>query len=140
MHHVKLSEEVWQKIAEQGQFGETEDDVLRRVFKLPAVTAEERHQRRRGGGHRGRGNTRYATQRMSVRVEDKQLVISFEGGASNTWKLPHVRNKVAIRDMLENAMGFALEHGATDPGQTNTVRKAANRLGLPLNQVSAYDR
>ena len=134
MHHVRLSEEVWQKIAKQGQFGETEDDVLRRVFKLPPVTAEERHQRHRGGGHRGRGNTRYATQRMSVRVEDKQFVISFEGGANNTWKLPHVRNKVAIRDMLENAIIFALEHGATDPGQTNTVRKALTDAGYHLTK------
>jgi negative regulator of replication initiation len=134
MHHIRLSEEVWQKIAEQGQFGETEDDVLRRVFKLPSVTAEERHQRRRGGGHRGRGNTRYATQRMSVRVEDKQLVISFEDGASNTWKVPHVRNKVAIRNMLENAMSFALENGATDPGQTNTVRKALTDAGYHLTK------
>ena len=54
MRHIKLSEEVWQKIAERGQFGETEDDVLRRVFDLPQLAAEERHQRRRGGGHRGR--------------------------------------------------------------------------------------
>jgi hypothetical protein len=98
------------------------------------MTAEERQQRRRGGGHRGRGNTRYATQRMSVRVKDKQLVISFEGGASNAWKLPHLRNKVAIRDMLENAMRFALEHGATDPGQTNTVRKALTEAGYHLTK------
>ena len=134
MRQVKLSEEVWQKIADRGQFGETEDDVLRRVFELPPVAAEERHRRRRGGGRRGRGNTRYATQRMSARVEGKQLVIHFEDGASDTWRLPHAHNKPAIRDMLEKALQFALDHGATDPGQTNTVRKALTDAGYHLTK------
>ena len=134
MRHVKLTEDVWQKIAEHGQFGETEDDVLRRVFELPPVTVEEHNKRRRGGGHRGRGNTRYATQRMSARIEGKQLVICFEDGASESWRLPHVRDKIAIRDMLENAVRFALDHGATDPGQTNTVRKALTDAGYHLTK------
>ncbi len=134
MRHVKLSEEVWQKIAERDQFAETEDDVLRRVFKLPPAAKEERHQRRRGGGHRGRGNTRYATQRMSARIEGKQLVIRFEDGASDSWRLPHARDKTAIREMLENAVRFALDHGATDPGQTNTVRKALTDAGYHLTK------
>ena len=32
---ITISEEVWNEIAARGQFGETEDMVLRRVFKMP---------------------------------------------------------------------------------------------------------
>jgi len=39
MRTVRISDEVWAKIAERGKFGETEDDVLRRVFKLPPAGA-----------------------------------------------------------------------------------------------------
>ena len=35
MPTIKVSDEVWEAIAERGKFGETEDDVLRRAFNLP---------------------------------------------------------------------------------------------------------
>lgn len=34
MRTIRISEEVWNAIAERGKFGESEDDVLRRVFNI----------------------------------------------------------------------------------------------------------
>ena len=49
MVKIDVSEIVWKKIAAQGKFGETEDDVLRRVFKVDKLdNGEFRNQRRRG--------------------------------------------------------------------------------------------
>ena len=34
MRTIEVSDPVWQEIATRGKFGETEDDVLRRVFEI----------------------------------------------------------------------------------------------------------
>ncbi len=34
MRTIKISEEVWNEIAKRGKFGETEDDVLKRIFNI----------------------------------------------------------------------------------------------------------
>lgn len=34
MRTIKISQEVWEEIAKRGKFGETEDDVLRRIFNI----------------------------------------------------------------------------------------------------------
>jgi len=34
MRNILVSDAVWEAIAHRGKFGETEDDVLRREFKL----------------------------------------------------------------------------------------------------------
>ena len=39
--HVTLSDTVWDEIAKQGSFGESEDDVLRRILGLPEATPDE---------------------------------------------------------------------------------------------------
>lgn len=39
MHNINVTAPVWQAIASRGKFGETEGDVLRRVFGLPAVSS-----------------------------------------------------------------------------------------------------
>ena len=38
---VTLSDMVWGEIATRGDFGESEDDVLRRVFELPQATPDD---------------------------------------------------------------------------------------------------
>jgi hypothetical protein len=38
---VMLSDTVWGEIAKRGNFGESEDDVLRRVFELPQATPDD---------------------------------------------------------------------------------------------------
>jgi len=42
MRTIEISDEVWQAIADRGKFGETEEDVLRRVFRLPTCTEQRR--------------------------------------------------------------------------------------------------
>jgi hypothetical protein len=130
MRTVKISDAVWAAIAERGKFGETEDDVLRREFDLPSGNDAERTQM--SSGRRGRGNTRYATKRMSARTEGSQLVVEFEDGATNRWELPHPSKKEDVKRLREEAVAFALEHGATDPGQTNAVRKALTNSGFHI--------
>lgn len=132
MHTVKISDAVWAAIAERGRFGETEDDVLRRVFDLPSREDADRHQM--SSGRRGRGNRRYATKRMSARIEGGKLLVEFEDGAANRWKLPHPSKKEDIKRLREEAVDFALEHGATDPGQTNAVRKALTDAGFHISK------
>ena len=123
---IKISQEVWDEIAKRGKFGEREDDVLRRVFKLsPAPSPTQ-------GYRRGRGSKRHATKRMSAREENEKLVVMFEDGTSKEWELPDKTDKEGIRTLREEAVAFALKHGASDPGQTNAVRKALTNAGYHL--------
>lgn len=122
MRSIKISDAVWEAIAERGKFGETENDVLRRVFDLAPEQVAERFM---SSGRRGRGNRRYAKKRMSARAERGQLVVEFvEDGTTKRWELPDRSDKEAIKHLRKEAIAFALKHGASDPGQTNAVRKA----------------
>ena len=122
MRSIKISDAVWEAIAERGKFGETENDVLRRVFDLAPEDASERFTK---NGRRGRGNRRYAKKRMSARTSQGQLVVAFvDDGTAKHWDLPDRSDTEAIKRLRQEAVAFALQHGATDPGQTNAVRKA----------------
>ena len=129
MRTIRISEEVWKAIAERGKFGETEDDVLRRVFgiKPPTVAATV-------DGRRGRGNTRHATKRMSARVESGQLVVEFSEGPAERWTLPDRTNKDDIIRLRQGAVDFALANGASDPGQKNAVLKALTDAGYYISR------
>lgn len=132
MRSIRISDSVWEAIAKRGKFGETENDVLRRVFDLAPEGATERFTK---NGRRGRGNQRYAKKRMSVRTSHGQLVVEFvEDGTTKHWELPDRSDKEAIRHLREVAVAFALQHGATDPGQTNAVRKALTEAGYYVSR------
>lgn len=131
MRKIMVSDEVWQAIAAKGKFGETEDDVLRRLFHLEPRTNPISALR---PGRRGRGSRRFANKRMSTRVEGGHLVVEFVDGPRNQWKLPDQSNKAAIRKVRETAVEFALTNGASDPGQTNAVRKALTDAGYHLTK------
>lgn len=127
MRAIKVSDELWEAIAERGKFGETEDDVLRRVFDLPPSPRSPyggSGSGGRSGGRPGRGNRRFATKRMSARVENGKLVVEFEDGARKEWTLPERSDKGSIRTIRDDAVSFALENDASKPGQTNAVLKA----------------
>lgn len=126
MRTIKVSDAVWNAIAERGNFGETEDDVLRRVFGTPPSTEDDKP------GHRGRGAVRYAVKRMSARLQSGMLIVEFEDGARQEWSLPRRDDKGAIRTILEAALTFAKNNDASDPGQTNAVRKALTDGGYHL--------
>ena len=72
----------------------------------------------------------YAEKRMSARTESGQLVVEFvEDGISKRWDLPDRSDREAIRRLREEAVAFALDHGASNPGQANAVRKALTNGG-----------
>ena len=119
MRIVRISDEVWEAIAASGRFGETEDDVLRRVFGLRPAGADVAR-----NGRKGRGKRRFAEKRMSPRVQDQQFIVEFEDGIRNQWPLPAKTDKRGIRSLRDAAVKWALDHGGSDPGQTNAVRKA----------------
>lgn len=148
MRVIRVSEEVWEAIAAKGKFGETEDDVLRRVFGIDAarqpgmITPPSQgssqlfpstHQS--NTGRRGRGALRYANKRMSARVERGALIIQFEDSPRREWALPENKSdKKQIRSVRDQALRFAIESGASQPGQTNAVRKALTEAGYYLTK------
>jgi hypothetical protein len=135
---VKISEEVWQAIAERGKFGETEDDVLRRVLEIPISTVIEGgpmtinsrvRTYRNSSGHR----ERFANQRVSPNIEGNTLYIDFEDGNHSEWQLPEKNDKVAISSLTHNAISWAKSHGAT-LGQINYIRKVLTSNGYHITK------
>lgn len=139
MRSIRISEEVWQAIASRGKFGETEDDVLRRVFELPPNSMHAGVQSTTGiGEHRSprvpsAPRRSFATQRMTSFISQDQLHIEFQGGASFSCKLPDRSNKAGIRTMLDKAIVFARDNGASI-GQINAVRKTLTTEGYHLTK------
>src|SRR6266516_1691629 len=129
MRTITISEPVWEAIAHLGKFGEKEDDVLRRVFKLPpnpgkssesdSVPLSEHGRARVATSSRRRS---FATQRMSSYLNNGQIHVAFQGGASRSWSLPPTTDKAALRTVRAKAVAFARENGAT-VGQVNAVLK-----------------
>lgn len=130
MRTIRISEAVWQAIASRGKFGETEDDVLRRVFELPPNSMHEGVKTLTTSGRR----RSFAIQRMSSYIDGNQLHIEFNGGASSSWALPDRTDKAGIRLVLDKAIQFAKNNGASDPGQTNAVRKTLTNEGYHLTK------
>lgn len=139
MHTIKISEPVWQAIANRGKFGETEDDVLRRVFRLPASSNPTESQDAKqlatattrqsiSGPRRSR-----ATDRMSAYLSGTQLHVSFASGPSSSWPLPLNTDKAALRTMRDKAIAFATKNAATI-GQLNAVKKALTDAGYHLTK------
>src|SRR3546814_1778100 len=102
MHTITVTASVWQAIASRGKFGETEDDVLRRVFSLPAASSPNQLQaakpesgtsttRRASGPRRS-----LATDRMSSYISANQLHVSFLSWPSSSWTLPSKPDKASL--------------------------------------------
>lgn len=134
MRMIRISDEVWQAIAERGKFGETENDVLERIFdirkppevSLPIVSIPtlRRHPQKQH---------QFATTRMSAEVRGKNLFVSFENGASEAWILPDKSDKNTIRSVRDKAVDFAKQNGASF-GQEQAVKKALTDAGYWLNK------
>ena len=137
MRNIRVSEEVWQSIAAQGKFGETEDDVLRRVFKLPVNSAHDGAKTPTGLVEKRPDSVAYtprrarAKKRMSSFIDANQLHVSFQDGTSQSWMLPYPSDKLAIRTVRDTAVAFARENGAT-MGQVNAVKKTLTDSGYHL--------
>jgi hypothetical protein len=133
MKSISISQSVWNAIASRGKFGETEDDVLRRVFRLPPrSTSEPLPPAQNHTTNQSKGRRRsFATDKLSSYISGNELRLSFASGASQSWKLPPKSDKAALRTMREQATGFAEKHGAT-LGQVNAVRKTLTDSGYHL--------
>lgn len=121
---------IWDVIAAHVEFGREGDDVGRMVFKLRLRHAPTTLPVR--PGRRGRGNHRLAVIAMHPRVEGGELTVEFENDASKNWALPDRSDKQAIKRVRDAAVAWAKEQGATDPGQTNAVKKALTAAGYYL--------
>lgn len=117
---VSISDEVYAAIARRGRFGETVDDVLRRVLKVPdrevpasgPIPSTARRVR----------SARLASRRVSPRVQDGLLHVSIEGAGDRKWTLPGRDNRNEIRRVTHEALDWATELGATE-GQLKAIRK-----------------
>lgn len=124
MRTIRISNEVWNEIAKRGKFGETPDDVLRRVFKISEEPSAELKIFHRN---------RHATNRMTPEVTDGYLFIKFANGASNKWPLPSKEDKDAIRQVRDTAFEFARKNEATQ-GQLDAIVKTLNSAGYYLRR------
>ncbi|MCE5271625.1 hypothetical protein LLH00_10125 [bacterium] len=124
MRTIRISEEVWNEIAKRCSFGETPDIVLRRVFSIDNPKQEKKMEIAR---------PRFAQKRMTARIAENYMLISFKGGASKRFLLPSKNDKSAIKRATEEAMGFADSNGASH-GQIEAVRKAFTSAGYWINR------
>jgi len=119
---IRISDEVWNAIAKVGKFGETPDDVLRRVLKVD----EE-------GLATGAPRQRVATNRMTPKVDGQQFTVAFAGGETKSWPLPRRDDKPGIRRVRDSAVEFARKTGATQ-GQIFAVMKALTESGYYVSR------
>ncbi len=132
MRTVRISEEVWDEIAKRGKFGESVDDVLRRVFGLTSALPDTKPDKTvRVPRHGTRRNK--ATNRMSSHVLRGLLIVEFASGHRREFKLPQVTDKQGIRSVRDEACAFAEDHEAT-LGQVNAVKKALTDAGYYVSR------
>ncbi|MFQ5865183.1 MAG: hypothetical protein ACE5IW_08165 [bacterium] len=120
MRTIRISDEVWNAMAERGKFGETPDDVLRRLFQIEPV--DKANQRKR-----------MATRRMTTKIDDGQLSVAFANGPQRKWRLPLKDNKRELRTVRDAAVAFAGQNGATE-GQLKALIKAMTSAGYHLTK------
>ncbi|MFQ5640044.1 MAG: hypothetical protein ACE5IR_18855 [bacterium] len=120
MRTIRISDEVWNAIAHHGKFGETPDDVLRRVFEIEPV--DKLALRRRA-----------TTRKMTAKVENGHLSVAFAGGASKTWPLPIRDDKRELRAVRDEAVTFIEHHGATE-GQVKGLMRVMTGAGYHLTK------
>ena len=128
MRTIKISEEVWQVIASKGKFGETENDVLERIFNIQRDPYKFDFNKKVPPPRK-----KYADKRMSAVVQGKALHVSFHNGESFSWELPDPSEKSRIRVIRQNAVNFARLNGASF-GQEQAVKKALTDAGYWLTK------
>lgn len=134
MRTIRITEEVWQAIAARGKFGETENDVLERIFDIRKPLEVPRKINSTTTPRSSSHNRHYfATTKMSAEVRGKKLFVSFANGASDSWTLPETSDKNAIRIVRDKAVDFAKQNGASY-GQEQAVKKALTDAGYWLNK------
>ena len=131
MKSISVSVSVWEAIASRGKFGETEDDVLRRVFGLSGNAAESAPRAATANRNSNGPRRSFATDKLSSYISGNELRVAFASGASKSWKLPPKSDKAALRSVRDAATSFAESKGAT-LGQINAVKKTLTDSGYHL--------
>ena len=125
MRTIRISEEVWAAMAQIGKFGETPDDVLRKVLNIKSKKEEKMAQRLT------QKRPSYATMKMSAYIARNELHVEFANGVSNSWPLPDRNDKTVIRKVRDASAIFAEQNGAS-LGQINAVKKTLTDSGYHL--------
>jgi hypothetical protein len=138
MKTIRISEEVWNGIAQHGKFGETEDDVLKRIMNIPTnskVCDGQDKNVTQGSSFKGAGSRRrtFADRRMSTYINSGALYSEFQNGPSDHWILPDRSDKAGIRNTLDKLIAFAESNKATI-GQINAARKTLTDQGYHLTK------
>ena len=129
MRDIRISEAIWEAMADHGRFGESADDVLRRMLGIPPGQPEPQL----NGASRPHGPERRATNRLERRIGDGALELTFASGESKRWTLPDRNDKASLRKVVKAAMDWAKDHNAS-LGQLNAVRKAFTDYGYHLTR------
>ena len=144
MKTIRISDEVWNAIAAVGKFGETEDHVLRRVFKLPAsghalrpLTEEHRSPSASESDKQYGWKERRATDRMTQNVNGSKMVLEFDRGPKFERTLPAKNDHHAIRKLRDDAVEFVRSNGGTK-GQEHAAIKALTSRGYLVTVKREY--
>jgi len=130
MRTIKISDEVWDVIAKNGKFGETADDVLRRLLNVDEVSSETPTVARAW-------KERRATVRMTQEVQDNELVLKFDTGATFSKKLPAKQNSAEIRGVRDAAIEFVKKNGGTT-GQEHAAIRALTSRGYHVTRKAEF--
>lgn len=133
MRTVRISEAVWDQIAARGKFGESIDDVLRRVFGLEAENSAPEEAKATSRRQMNGRSKNKATNRMSANVDMNKLTVEFASGDRKEFQLPNRNDKLEIRNTRDKACEFAESVGAT-LGQINAVKKALTEAGYHISR------
>ena len=129
MKTIRISDEVWDKIAERGKFGETPDDVLRRVFEIDHTLNKQPDNQ----NYVIRSRQRIAEVPLSSRVKNGLLTLKFQTGQSKEWPISKDDTVQKIREVRKAACDFAELNGATF-GQIMAVKKAFTNAGIYVSK------
>jgi negative regulator of replication initiation len=137
MKMIRISEDVWAAIAAQGKFGETEDDVLRRVLKISPNNFQSKGTSANAQKQYG-WKERRATDRMTQTVKGNKLILEFDSGARFEKVLPAKENRPAIRKIRDEAVEFVRSNGGTD-GQEKAAIRALTSRGYHISKVDVSE-
>lgn len=122
MKTIRIDDDVWNEIAKRGNFGEKENDVLRREFNLNHIDTSKTS-----------FGKRKTIKRMRADVLNGELIVNFDDGLSKKWLLPRPDDKMNFRKIRGDAIEFVRKNDGTD-GQVAALVKALNSSGYYLTK------
>lgn len=128
MKMIRISDEVWAEIARRGKFGETEEDVLRRVFGLSEEKTEDTMYK-----NNLKLRTRQATDRLSPEINGNKYLLKFASGPMKEFTLPDRTDRAGIKLLTDQVIKFVRDSGGTI-GQINHSRKCLTDHGYRINK------